>query len=70
MEKEEEEILLLAMLPEGNSYKLVNYKLEQNNLQEMKFCLEARVNVSNQCNVKLFLSELNHSTGCTFNMQW
>ena len=69
MEKEEQEFLLLAMLPEVYHYKFLNYNLEHNNLQEMQFCLETRVDVGTQDNVKLFLSELNHSTGCTFNMQ-
>ena len=67
MEKDEQEFLLLAMLPEAHNYKFLQYHLEQNNLQDNKFSLEARVDVCT--NVKLFLSELNHSRGCTFNMQ-
>ena len=38
-------------------------------LQEIKFSLETRVNVSQQTSVKQFLSALNESTGCTFNIQ-
>ena len=69
MEPEEKENLLLAMLPEGYQYKFVHYELEQNNLEEIRFSLEARVNVTEQKGVKLFLSQLNQSTGCTFNLQ-
>ena len=69
MDREEEENLLHAMLPEGYDYKFVKYDLQQNNLQEIKFCLETRVNVKNHSNVKQFLADLNDSTGCTFNMQ-
>ena len=57
------------MLPEGHSFKFVKYDLEQNNLQELKFCLETRVNIDSPANVKQFLSLLNDSTGCTFNVQ-
>ena len=34
----------------------------------MKFCLEAQV-LNLTSNVKQFMTELNHSTGCTFNMK-
>ena len=34
----------------------------------MKFDLDVRVNVSSEQAVKQFLSELNTSTGCTFNV--
>ena len=63
MQKEEEENLIQAMLPDGYNYKFVKYELEQNDLEEIKFCLEARVNVSNQTHVKQFVAELNQSTG-------
>ena len=56
MHKDEEEILLKAMLPEGYSYKFLKYELQPNNLQEIKFSLETRVNVSQQTSVKQFLS--------------
>ena len=69
MQKEEQETLLQAMLPEHYRYKFLKYNMQQNNLQEIKFCLETRVDVSNQNSVKQFLSELNESTGCTFNIQ-
>ena len=69
MEKEEQETLLQAMLPESYKYKFLKYNMQQNNLQEIKFWLETRVNVSNQDSVKKFLAELNESTGCTFNTQ-
>ena len=61
--------MLKAMLPEGYSYKFLKYELQTNNLQEIKFSLEARVNVSQQTSVDQFLSALNESTGCTFNIQ-
>ena len=60
MEPEEKENLLLAMLPEGYQYKFVHYELEQNNLEEIRFSLEARVNVTEQKGVKLFLSQPEH----------
>ena len=44
--------MLKAMLPEGYSYKFLNYELQPNNLQEIKFSQEARVNVSQQTRVK------------------
>ena len=66
MHNVEEEILLKAMLPEGYSYKFLKYELQPNNLQEIKFSLEARVNVSQQTSVKQFLSAFSQSTGCTF----
>ena len=69
MDREEEEKLLHAMLPPGYAYKFLKYNLQQNDLQEIKFNLETRVNVKIQSNVKQFLSDLNESTGCTFNMQ-
>ena len=52
MNSEEQEDLLRAMLPEGHSFKFVKYDLEQNNLQELKFCLETRVNIDSPANVK------------------
>ena len=52
------------MLPQCYKYNLLlYYELHQNDLKEMKFCLEARVNVLNlPTNVKQFMAELNHST--------
>ena len=57
------------MLPQGYKYKFVKYYvLQQNDFHKMKFCLEAWVNVLNlTTNVKQFMAELNHNTGCTFN---
>ena len=52
MDSEEQEDLLQEILPEGYVYK---FDLEQNNLQEIKFCLETRVNIDSQTNVKQFL---------------
>ena len=47
----------------------LNHKLEENTLEEIKYLLEVRVNVRDQASVKVFLSEFNESTYCTFNMQ-
>ena len=58
MEPDKKENLLLAMLPEGYNYKFVNYELEHNNLEEIKFSLEARINVTEEKGVKVFLSQL------------
>ena len=66
MDIEEQEDLLQEMLSEGYFYK---FDLEQNNLQEIKFCVEKRVNIDSQTNVKQFSYQLNESTGCTFNVQ-
>ena len=65
----EERNLLLAMLPEGYNYLFLNYCLDQNNLEEIKYSLEVRVNVPDPASVKVFLSEFNESTSCTFNLQ-
>ena len=56
MDSEEQEDLLQYMLPEGYVYK---FDLEQNNLQEIKYCVETRVNIDSQTNVNQFLYQLN-----------
>ena len=67
--KEGEEDLLRGMLPANYSYKFVSHSIGQHSSEDIKFDLEVRVNVHDENNVKLFLSELNDSLGCTFNVQ-
>ena len=69
MSKTEEEELLLGILPQGYSYQFTRYKIHQHSGDEVQFTLEMRVNVCDQNNVKLFLSELNDSSHCTFNIK-
>jgi hypothetical protein len=40
--------LLKAILPKGYSYRFLKFELQPNNLQEIKFNLETRVNVNKQ----------------------
>ena len=61
--------MLQALLPDKYEYKIVNHKMNHNDIQDINFCLEIRVNVRDQNDVKLFLSHLSESTGCTFNVQ-
>ena len=66
---QEEELLLLAFLPGEFEYKFISYKIHENNFQDVKFTLETRVNVCDRNSVKMFLSKLNDSSCCTFNVQ-
>ena len=60
----ESEIVINNLLPD---YEIVNFKVAENE-GDLKFDLEFRVNVVIEGDVKMFLSELNKSTCCTFNM--
>jgi hypothetical protein len=68
-ERKEEEELLLATLPGEYKYKVIRYELHENNLNDVKFTLETRVNVCDKSDVKVFLAKLNESSCCTFNVQ-
>ena len=69
MSNTEDEELILGVLPQGYSYQFSHHKIHQQNGDEVQFTLETRVNVCDQNNVKLFLSDLNKSSHCTFNIQ-
>ena len=69
MTNEQEEELLLSILPGEYEYKFGSYNVGQNSLKDIKFNIEARVNISNKKGLKLFLKQFNESSGCTFNIK-
>ena len=69
MNNTEEKELLLGILPAGYSYKVIQYEIHGNSVDDFKFELETRVDVSEKENVKSFLSDFNESSRCTFNIQ-
>ena len=65
---EEEEFLLGVLLP-GYFYQFSQYKIHQHSGDEIKFTFENRVNGCDHKFFKLFLSDFNESSHCTFNIQ-
>ena len=69
MPSPEEEEFLLGVSPPGYFYQFSQYEIHQHSKDEIEFTLETRVNVCNQKDMKLFLSDLNESNHYTFNIQ-
>ena len=70
LDKEEfDKQMILEMLPQNFSYKFVNFNIQQQSSKDIKFDLVTRVDVSSEEEVKVFLADLNCSTGCTYNIQ-
>ena len=57
------------LLPENYEYKIITYKIEEQTEQNIVFNVELRVNVKTEQETKVFLSDFNTSSGCTFNIQ-
>ena len=69
LQDHEERELLLGLLPPNYSYRIIKKDLKQGDPKNLQFSLEVRANVDTVTKVKTFLSELNDSVGCTFNVQ-
>ena len=61
--------VLRDLLPDDHDYKVINCEVEDQSENNLKFMLEMRVNVKSELDVKQFLSALNTSSGCTFNIK-
>ena len=61
--------VLRDLLPDDHDYKVINCEVEDQSESNLKFMLEMRVNVKSELDVKQFLSALNTSSGCTFNIK-
>ena len=59
---------IMDLLPDSYSYKVQSCNVLSEDIENPKFELEVRVNVLNEDGVRHFLSELNESIGCNFNM--
>ena len=55
------------LLPESFNYEIVSFKAAEG-MGDFRFDLEFRVNAVSEVDVKSFLSQLNKSTCCTFNI--
>ena len=66
---DEADSLVTDFFPTDYGYKVVNSIVTEQNEQNVKFDIEIRVNVNTQEGVKLFLSQFNQSSQCTFNQQ-
>ena len=66
---DEADCLLTDFFPSDYQYKVVSHLVEENSVHNIKFDIELRVNVDNREGVTKFLSELNRSSQCTFNIK-
>ena len=57
------------LLPPDINYKIVKCEMKDSSENTLKFELEIRAAVKTEAEVKVFLSSLNNTTGCTFNVQ-
>ena len=64
----ERECLAEELLPPTYRYKLIAFNVKEYG-ENIKCDIETRVDVETVSEVKTFLSELNTSTGCTFNVK-
>ena len=62
------EEVLRDILPSDYSYKVLNCEMQEMAEDNIKFSAEVRVNCLSETDVKGFLSELNISSGCTYNI--
>ena len=62
------EEVLWDLLPEEYEYKLLKFEMTEFQEDNIHFTAEIRVNCNSEGEVKVFLSTLNISTGCTFNI--
>ena len=61
-----EENAIMEIFPQNYEYKIVS-DISNSNMSTFK--VELRVNIKTEEEVKIFLNELNVSSGCTFNIQ-
>ena len=61
--------LLNDFFPSEYEYKVVSHLIAEQSVQNFKFDIELRVNVDSREGLNKFLSQLNQSTQCTFNIQ-
>ena len=61
--------LMKNLLPERYLYKLIFHHVNEYTENTISCDLEFRVNVNSEKEVKTFLSDLNSSTCCSFNIQ-
>ena len=63
------EDLVKNLLPDNYKYKVVSHNMTEYSEKDISCDLEFRVNVTSEEAVKKFLSDLNISTGCSYNIQ-
>ena len=64
----QKEEVLRDLLPANYEYKVVKFEMTEFEEDNIHFTAELRVNCESEGEVKVFLSTLNMSTGCTFNI--
>ena len=63
------EDLVKNLLPDNYKYKVLSHNVTEYSDKEISCDLEFRVNVTSEESVKKFLSDLNISTGCSYNIR-
>ena len=63
------ESIVRELLPDDYDYKAIKCEVLNNEETNPKFVTEFRVNVLTEQELKTFLSKLNISSGCTFNVK-
>ena len=61
--------VLRDLHPDDYSYKVMTCEFKDESENNSKFMLEMRVNAKTEADVKQFLSALNKTSGCTFNIK-
>ena len=67
-EEGSDDLFLQELLPENYDYKVIAFNVKEQTEENVKCDIEARVDIKTVEGVKIFLSDLNTSTGCNFNM--
>ena len=68
MNENEVSDLINQIFPENYDYKILNYEKFEIGTDDVKFCIEMRVNVTDKAEVNKYLQEFYQSSGCNFNM--
>ena len=63
------EDLVKNLLPDNYKYKVLSHNVTEYSEKTISCDIEFRVNVTSEETVKTFLSDLNISTGCSYNIQ-
>ena len=63
------EDLVKNLLPDNYKYKVLSHNVTEYSEKNISCVIEFRVNVTSEDTVKTFLSNLNISTGCSYNIQ-
>ena len=69
MSEGSDDLFLQELLPENYDYKVIAFNVKEQTEENVKCDIEARVDIKTVEGVKIFLTDLNTSTGCNFNMK-